>query len=531
MKLKLFIIALLALLVASCERNIDIPEPDKDGGRIVTISATLPQETRVAYDDATLKLTWETGDMLMMAGYDDGNNFIADHYFQYQSNNNFLGQLVEGATKYKAYYRSQYNHEQYRIWLDNTTGILGYSNDFWNLTQNGSNSTVHLQNAMLLSDETAKPLTAPFTLSAKSSILKLVLNGIPQEVGNLKEIIWTVETAPGVFNSLTLSVTGVTFSPTVNSITAFLSFDPNVMDITANGKTMITLKGDELYQWSKVTGGKDYMAGYRYTGTVSTWNPMINPLSYVAEYNVNPAGDGFVNNLTACDVSGYFVWQEAVDRFHTRNDIANYHLPNQREWRSIAPNNHELVRFTWDKYDPNVSESVTVQNQTISMTSDYRSPANGTYTSYALRYKGTDMISAWKYQFVSTDYDGFTDNDTHLKITSRNVAPSVTVHEIADEMFWDNDNENDVVRCFPASGIYSSGVISKGKYSIFWSSTWVTNVSNNAVIMYSDKFCAAPAHRLIMSAGATVRLFKSPIEDTTGNTENLLIVGDGDDWL
>ena len=29
------------------------------------------------------------------------------------------------------------------------------------------------------------------------------------------------------------------------------------------------------------------------------------PLSYVAEYNVNPAGNGFVTDLTACNVSGY----------------------------------------------------------------------------------------------------------------------------------------------------------------------------------------------------------------------------------
>ena len=61
MKPKLFIFALLALLVASCTDEIDIPEPTAKEGEMVTINATIPQEdTRVTYHDNTRKLRGQT---------------------------------------------------------------------------------------------------------------------------------------------------------------------------------------------------------------------------------------------------------------------------------------------------------------------------------------------------------------------------------------------------------------------------------------------------------------------------------------
>ena len=56
MKFKLFLFALIALLMASCARE-PLPEPNiEQEGKLVTIRAAIPQETRVSYDDATLKL-------------------------------------------------------------------------------------------------------------------------------------------------------------------------------------------------------------------------------------------------------------------------------------------------------------------------------------------------------------------------------------------------------------------------------------------------------------------------------------------
>jgi len=56
MKLRLFIITLLALMVAGCTLE-PIPKPEQEEGKIVTISASIPDDTRVSYNDGTRKLT------------------------------------------------------------------------------------------------------------------------------------------------------------------------------------------------------------------------------------------------------------------------------------------------------------------------------------------------------------------------------------------------------------------------------------------------------------------------------------------
>jgi hypothetical protein len=100
------------------------------------------------------------------------------------------------------------------------------------------------------------------------------------------------------------------------------------------------------------------------------------------------------------------------------------------------------------------------------MTGDFSHPGNN--VSYALRYKGTDMVSAWKYEYIS---DG---NNTHMKITSRRVSSYVTIDDITENngAFWNSGNENDIVRYFPASGYYEGSLRKDlGTNGYFWSST------------------------------------------------------------
>jgi hypothetical protein len=460
MKSKLFIIALLAVLGASCTREPPL-ELDYKEGKIVTISATIPPETRVAYDDTDRSLSWQTGDTLLLAGY-DGTTYKGSKKFHWTGGDSFQGTEVPGATTYKAYYPGNV------ITLDNN-GNLQFPAYFWQQTQEGNNSTAHLRDKLFLSDTVAKATNNAFSLTLRSSIIRLNLSGIPQEVGELDQLIYMVETASGVFKSVPLNVSGVTFSAAVSSITAFLAFDPLfVTNIAANGKVRITLLGEQPYEWSATSAdGKNYTAGNRYTGTVTggwTGKELINPLSFVAEYNVNPAGNGFVTDLTACDVSGYFTW----DNTGTIN-ISGYHLPSIEEWYGIVPkrgSNVTYVSFKAESSHYGISENVIVQGESISMTSDFYNTGND--VSYALRYKGTDMVSAWKYEYLS---DG---NNTHMKITSRNVAPFIIIDSITvnNGTFWNSGNENDVVRYFPASGYYE---VSSRKYlgtnGYFWSST------------------------------------------------------------
>ena len=305
MKLKLYIIALLALSVISCTRE-PLPELENGEGKIVTISATIPPETRVAYDDADRSLSWQIGDTLLLAGY-DGMTYIGRKKFGWTGTGcTFSGEEVPGATTYKAYYPGNV------ITLDND-GNVQLPDNFWDQRQNGDSTTAHLRNKLLLFDEEAHSITQIFNLALKSSIIKLDLSSVPKEVGKLHQLVYTVETAWGVFESVSLDVTNVTFSLAKHSLLAFLAFDPVEMKINAGRKVMVTLSGKKLYQWSKpVTDGKEYAAGHRYTGTVSSgWKEMINPLSFVAKYNVNPAGTGFVGDSTSCTGSGYFNWEQA----------------------------------------------------------------------------------------------------------------------------------------------------------------------------------------------------------------------------
>jgi hypothetical protein len=392
-----------------------------------------------------------------------------------QAGNTFTGTEVQDAITYKAYYPAG------AITLNETTGEVQLPDNFWEQTQNGNNSTAHLRNHLLLFDEQAHPINQIFNLVAKSSIIKLNLSGIPQEVGALRKLIYTVETAQGVFKSVPLNVAGVTFSADLNSITAFLSFDPAVMtNIAAGGKVTIRLGGDKLYQWSRsVTDGKEYAAGNRYTGAVSSgWADITTPLYYVAEYNVTQAGDSFVTDLTSCSGSGYFNWEDADSLF--RNTIiggVNYHLPSDSEWFGIVPKyvNPSYVRFndsnSYSYYNRN--EAVTVKGKYISVNGDFRTTTNN--FSYAIRYKRNKVWhSAWRYEYIA---DG---NNTHMKITSRKVATSVDIDAIAQESFWNSGNENDIVRYFPAGGYGSSSY--QGERGFFWSST--EHSSNNSYAWY-----------------------------------------------
>jgi len=504
MKFKSFIFTLLALLIASCTLQPlpELDEPGKEEGKLVTINVTVSPETRVAYDDVNRKLAWETGDTLLLAGY-DGTTYKGSEKFHWTSSNSFQGIEVPGATTYKAYYPGE------KVTLD-ANGNVQLAGTFWQQTQTGNGTTVHLGKKLLLYDEEANPINQIFNLVLKSSILKLVLSGIPQEVGSLQQLIYTVETAPGVFKSMTLDVTGVTFSAALDNITAFLAFNPAVVtNIAANGKVRITLLGEQPYKWSATSGGKDYTAGNRYTGTVTGgWTEIINPLSYVAYNNVNPDGNGFVTDLTACDVSGYFNWSDAVTSFNTNNSIPGYHLPSILEWQSVVPKDILWVRFNSTYTHNDKNENVIVQGININMVSDFRTTPNK--VSYALRYKGTDMISAWKYEYVT---DNVNKNHTHMKITSRNVLPSVTIDNIIanNGAFWNTGTTNDVVRYFPASGYMSGTTVgNRQTHGYFWSSTENSNPTDRGQSMEFNPQYAYSTNITYKTTKHTVRLFTNP---------------------
>ena len=134
------------------------------------------------------------------------------------------------------------------------------------------------------------------------------------------------------------------------------------------------------------------------------------------------------------------------------------------------------------------------------MKSDFRTGVKG--VSYGLRYKGTKLLSAWRYEYIR---DG---NDTHLKITSRGLQgqTNVTVGDIAQADFWSANAENDVIRYFPASGFFSGSYRFVGSDGYFWSSSGTQdNMSDH--MYFSKNYAGLSGNN--RSFGFSVRLFTS----------------------
>ncbi|MBP7754099.1 MAG: hypothetical protein KA074_02450 [Bacteroidales bacterium] len=248
-------------------------------------------ETRVAYTDSTRKLTWESNDQILLAGY-DGSSFLGSETFTYSgTGDTFNGTSVAGATTYRAYYPAG------AITLDDF-GNVQLSATFWQQTQSGNNSTAHLSDKLLLIDEIANAIDETFNLILKSDIIKFDLSDIPINLGVLNQLIWTIEGTTGQTRSMTLNMNGISSGTTC--LTAYLAFAPAAMRITAGDKVKITLIGDDTYEWNTiVTNNKTYVSGNRYTANVAgPWNTALAKFRFTIK--------------TIGENTSYTIWQQST---------------------------------------------------------------------------------------------------------------------------------------------------------------------------------------------------------------------------
>ena len=492
MKLKLFIITLLAIMVAGCTLE-PIPEPEKEVGKIVTISANISPDTRVSYNDGTRKLAWESGDKLLLAGYDAGGTYIDCAPFEYDGGNTFRGTEVKGADIYKAYYPAE------AIVLDNN-GNAQLADNFWQQTQSGNNTTAHLRNKLLLFDETANPLNQTFSLVLKNSIIRFDLTNVPQEVGTLSHIDWTEETATGVFKSTTLHVTGVTFSATNSSLTAYLSFDPAAMKIIAGGKYMVALYGEQLsFQSNTVTTEKNYAAGDRYKGTISNWNPAIewiNPLSYFAEHNMA--------NLTGTFDTGHdatkdylFDWNNAMTAYNTTPATLggkDYYLPTIQEWRAIIPESSTYINFnnTWSTHTLS-NAAVTVGGESYTMSGTFDNNGNVGVVYATLTYTHQSYPALYAIARYRTENLGAGNPNARMVIDMKKTATPYTIQQAKDA---DWNSVGVVSRVFPAAGCRNAiGTrMNQGTFGHYWSSTETQAGGTDAWLLYFTGNLAYSGH-------------------------------------
>ncbi|MGI6521111.1 MAG: fimbrillin family protein [Fermentimonas sp.] len=300
MKLKLSIFALLALLVVGCTDDNNLPEPDENEVsenevRMVTISASMSPETRVSYTDDPISVAWEADDQLMLVGFDDGNVYKGKSIFSKSvTGNTFSGYTVAGATKYKAYYPADavqmdpLNPDKVLLDSDGNVPVPGY--EFWEQTQTASGNTAHINKHLFMSDEDANALNVPFQMVAKSSILKLTLENIPDMT--LTKILWkTEESLNGYTHWAALNVTPTTITQTNNSYTAYLAFPPCDMVLGAGGRVKVMLIGlAKSYEWvsGQISAGKTYLPGKRYTATVNMgWSTAKTEFTFAINPNKN----------------------------------------------------------------------------------------------------------------------------------------------------------------------------------------------------------------------------------------------------
>ena len=202
----------------------------------------------------------------------------------------------------------------------------------------------------------------------------------------------------------------------------------------------------------------------------------INPLAYVAEYNIDEDGTDFVTDMYAYGVSGRYNFDTAVAKFSNITIGGEaYHLPSIDELKAIIPGMHDnnpndyLVSIgsgSSSRTLKNVEEKVVVAGKSINCLQDIQNVHADT-TCYALRFKGTMFQSAWKYEIISVN------NSIVMRITSRSVADGVTIEDVSKGSFWTQNNSRDIVRIFPFDTFnhYGSGLLQGDWIGNYWTSS------------------------------------------------------------
>ncbi|WP_297161645.1 hypothetical protein [uncultured Porphyromonas sp.] len=238
-------------------------------------------------------------------------------------------------------------------------------------------------------------------------------------------------------------------------------------------------------------------------------NQLQLPLAYVTEYNVNQAGDAFVTTHTN-NTSGYFTFPEAVEKFASITIAGRqYHLPTIAEWQAIVPRYRGMPNFVEFDHDcdfRDIEETVMVHGTEISFTSDYYSASTGKIkATYAIRFKGTDLLSAWRYEYI-VNPDDHNDMSMMMKITCRPISEDVSIEDVSQPEYWEPTAE-DIVRIFPSCGWKRQDEIRLIKTSGYY---WAVDQENDdrgwRMGYYSH--CADSGNSNPKTCGFTIRLFK-----------------------
>lgn len=209
----------------------------------------------------------------------------------------------------------------------------------------------------------------------------------------------------------------------------------------------------------------------------------LNPLWYVAEYNVNYDGSSSYSWASTLDEGYYFSWNDAQKAFTTAGNaaaatpasisgyygdsgskFAGWHLPTLTEWLSIVPGNQANIwefdtgSGTYKATNTTVSFGYNKDTQAGMAEASYWKRASST-EMHALRYLGTPYCSAWRYVWANnmlTIYATLVGN-----VSASAAAASAWYTANWSGVFWGNNAAAGAVQ----RSLYLSGCITSGSGS------------------------------------------------------------------
>lgn len=257
----------LVALATGCANQEEMEQPGLDDGKkmTITVNSGSKADTRIAYDDDALTLKWEAGDKIGVVELTEEG--YVKHVFTLKGDGGSTSGEFEGpviSSMESIIYPSTLNVD-----LDGSVEYRGMSQQ----TQDGDNNTEHLKNTMNLYAE-ASSFDEPINLTMQYGIMKIVLSGIPEEVGTLQKLRCKTERYFSSFGEIELSFTNPpTFSAAKSDLTAYFNFPSYYLEVGAGCRFIVTLRGDKVYEAViTFTDEKLYEVGKRYTATIDGIN-------------------------------------------------------------------------------------------------------------------------------------------------------------------------------------------------------------------------------------------------------------------
>ncbi len=264
--------------------------------------------------------------------------------------------------------------------------------------------------------------------------------------------------------------------------------------------------GGMLFTRTVTFGGKSVSLGF------------TTPLDFVAEAPaINKAGDGFVlnHNLPANDVVanlqgnevGYYNWADAKALFDANKPfLANYYLPTKEQWQSIFPFSIPLnyVSFQGEQTTRVLQEIAQIgENPEEEYSSEFITvDEDGKFVTYALRFKNTKWVSAWRYS-----YEGEGSNKKLLiKCVPLEGKSDVNLHSIKTSIFFISNDSS--VRTFPAYGYHNKSkenLTALFTGGFFWSRS-AKDSNNGYRLNFYSSYAAIGYDQKVL--GFTIRPFK-----------------------